>query len=150
MGITRVKSKKPVFDICDTVSTILEAISDSISLNSKNEKHINWHTKGLKAKAFRLETIWNDMLTNEVYLGEFKDMSEKAEYLKGIKINKAYALVLQDKFDEALIALDEASPEITQNGGKVTSDQTDVRALRVLIKREKYLYNKHKAFYNFN
>lgn len=150
MGITRVKSKKPIFDICDTASNILELISDSISYNSKNDKHINWHTNGLKLKAAKLEAIWNDMLTNELYISEFKDVSEKAEYLKGIRMNKAYALLLQDKFDDALINLNEVSPEITQNGGAVNYDQMDSRALRALIKREKYLYVKHKAYYNFN
>jgi hypothetical protein len=151
MGFTRVKSKKPVFDICDTVSTIVDQICDSISFRSKNERHINWHTPDIRSKANKLELIFTDMFTNEKYLGEFKDLSEKSQYLKGMQVNKVYALLLQDKFDEAIKLLDEAAPVIIQNGStpNFSSADQDINSLRKLIAREKHLYNSHKAFFNF-
>lgn len=151
MGFTRVKSKKPVFDICDTVSALVDRICDSISFRSKNERHINWHTSDLKAMAIKLELICTDMYTNEKYLAEFKDLSEKSQYLKGIQINKVYALLLQDKFEEATKLLNEVAPVIEQNGTVATYSSTDndVTNLRKILAREKRLYNSHKVHFNF-
>lgn len=151
MGFTRVKSKKPVFDICDTVSALVDQICDSITFRSKNERHINWHTSDIKAKANKLELIFSDMHTNEKYLSEFKDLSEKSQYLKGIQINKVYALLLQDKFDEALALLNDVAPVIEQNGSVATytSTDNDVINLKKIIAREKHLYNSHKVRFNF-
>lgn len=146
----RVKSKKPIFDLCDTANVLLDKIADSISANSKRESRLNWHTNKIRTQAARLESIWKEMLTDK-FLAEFKpeDHKEKSQYIFITKKGIALSLLFQDKFDEALKIVDEITPEsIKVFMGTYMRDES-LDALGNLIKRERSLYSKHKAIYKF-
>jgi hypothetical protein len=145
---TRVKSKDPLFDICDTATSLVERITDSIAFNSKNDKHLNWHTKPIKAMAIKLGNIWEEMLKGEKYLASFADPKDKELYIYRMKKNLAMAYIWQDEYTKARSLLDEVNA--TYNAKK-TNDylETDYVNLDGMIKREGYMYNHHKTVFNF-
>ena len=149
MRITFVKTKNPVFDICDTASITLEKICDSVSFNAKKDKHLNWHTKTIRASAKKLENVWREMLSDEKYINELKNNSDKNEYIQGIKRNIVIALLLQDEFQKATDLLTEILPNLKSKSYAGDYYDDELKALASLIKREQTLYNKHKLIYNF-
>lgn len=150
LAVSRVKSKSPVFDICDTTSNIMDNILDSVSFNSKKSKHLNWHTVSIKQQALKLSGIWEDMITNPKYLNEFKEPKEKEEFINKTKRNLIAVYLFQDNFDKALQIYQEVEPTtVIHSFGQNLPDE-NMKPLFLLIDRERKLYDKHKQAFNFN
>jgi hypothetical protein len=149
MGITKVKSKKPIFSVSDTISYYFDQICDTITSRSKAEKHINWHSPDIKTKANKLENVFIDMSSNNVYLNEFTDLSEKSQYLKGMQINLLYVLLLQDKYEEAYKLLNEIEPITVKNDEIQPYRNNDLNEFKELLMKEISSYKKNKVTYQF-
>ena len=150
IAVSRVKSKSPTFNICDTVSDLMDHILDSVSYHTKKEKHLNWHTTNIKVQAQKVAAIWEDMLINEKYLNEFKDPKDKQEFINKTKRNLIVAYLFQDNFDKAVTLYYEVEPStIIKSFGQNLPDD-NMRTLWALIQREKKLFNTHKQTFNFN
>lgn len=146
---TRVKTKNPLFDVCDTASNLVNQITDSISFNSKNEKHLNWHTTNIKNLAFKLNTIWLNMLNDEKYLSQFKEADDINAYKHGLKINLAMVNLVLDNFSISQNYLNEVKTSKTELNTSFPNYTNYINALSLLLDREKFLYSNHKLTYNF-
>ncbi len=144
----RVKSKSPLFDVCDTVSEIISTICDSTSFNTKNERHLNWHTFFIKTKAKKLTAIWQTMLTDEKYTAEFKNQNDKTEFIDRMKRNLILGYLMSDEFDLALKYFQEIEPNMRVSEFDNMND-ANIKRLISITYREKQLYVKHKEIFNF-
>lgn len=150
LAVARVKSKSPVFDICDTTSNIMDNILDSISFHTKKDMHLNWHTASIKQQSQKLSSIWEDMLVNTKYLNEFKDPRDKEEFISKTKRNLIAGYLFQDNFEKALALYYEVEPStVTKAMGQTIPDDT-MKTLLAMILREKQNYNSHKQVFGFN
>ncbi len=145
----RVKTKNPLFDICDTASNLVDRITDSVSFNCKNEKHLNWHTTNIKSLALKLNTIWLSMLNSEKYLSQFKEADDINAYKHGLKLNLAIVNLILDDFLISQNYLNEVKTLKTELNSSFPNYTNYINALSLLLEREKYLYNNHKLIYNF-
>ncbi len=148
--ISRVKSKNPIFDVCDSALNIFNNVLDSISYNTKKEKHLNWHTAGIHVQANQVATIWENMITNEKILNEFKDPKDKEEYINKTKQNLIVAYLLEDEFETSSKLFYEVEPstQLTMMGKTFPDD--NMKMIINLLQREQILYKTHKPVFNFN
>jgi hypothetical protein len=145
---TRVKSKDPLFMVCDTTVTLIEQLTDSIAHNSKKENHLNWHTKSIKTMAAKLSSIWEQMLNGEKYLAAFTDPKDKELYIFRMKKNLVISYLLQDEYAKARTLYDEVWG--TYNAKKTLDyNESDFMNLDGMIKREGYMYLHHKTRLGF-
>lgn len=150
LAFSRVKSKSPIFDICDTTSILMDNILDSISYHTKKQKHINWHTASIKQQSQKLGLILEDMISNEKYLNEFKEPKAKEEYVNKTKRNLIAVYLFQDNFDKALQMYFTVEPAtVVHSFGQNLPDE-NMKPLFLLVDRERKLYDKHKPVFNFN
>ncbi len=146
---TRVKTKNPVFDICDTVSNLVNQITDSISFNSKKDKHLNWHTTSIKKLVKKVDNIWTDMLTNQKYLSEITDPEDLAKFKHGLKLNLVMTNIMLDNYKAA----DSFLKEVKSTNSLLVRDiyyNKYIDKISYLLMREWMVYEKHKAIYSFN
>jgi hypothetical protein len=144
-----VKTKNPLFDICDTASNLVNQITDSISFNCKNEKHVNWHTTNIKNLASKLNTLWLNMLNDEKYLSQFKEADDINVYKHGLKVNLAMVNLMLDDFTTSQNYLNEVKLLKTELNSDFPNYANYINTLSLLLDKEKSQYKKHELIYNF-
>ncbi|MBN8702992.1 MAG: hypothetical protein J0M08_08000 [Bacteroidetes bacterium] len=147
--ISRVKSKSPKFDVCDTISGIMDKLFDSISYNTKNEKHLNWHTVFVKNEINKVAPIWEKMISSNYYLEEFKDPLVRDEFIYKTKRNLIVAYLFQDDFEKALKLYYEVEPLTAVKFLGGTTPDEHMKTLLEVILREKSMYSLHKKAYSY-
>ncbi len=145
----RIKTKDPIFDICDTASNLVKIITEAIDLNTKNQKHLNWHTTEIKKYVEKLNVIWSDMLTNNKYLSQIKEADDLEEYKHGLKFNLITINLWLDNFVKAQELYDEVKSTKTYLNTRFLNHDDYMKQLGEFLRREKAVFIKNKIIYNF-
>jgi hypothetical protein len=145
----RIKTKDPIFDICDTASNLVKIITEAIDLNAKNQKHLNWHTIEIKNNVEKLNVIWSSMLTDNKYLSQITEADDLAEYKHGLKFNLISVNLMLDNFAKAQELFDEVKSTKTYLNKRFLQHDDYMKEIGELLRREKTFFTKHKTLYNF-
>lgn len=145
-----VKSKNKLFDVCDSTTDLMRSIVDTVELHEKYNKHINWHCPSVKSNAQKLIRIWESMLNDPKYTGEFSDPKDLLEYTTKIKRNLMLAYMFNDNFAEANKYANEVKSNMKVfTGNSYAPAEPSFVLLKTVLDREEKLFPAHKDFFGF-